>query len=210
MILRALAAAALAAATPAALAAPRSLAPAPGAAAAHGVAGVQVELDPKAWRWGEVDHALAPVRVTVRNRGDRPLLVRYGHFALRSAWGDQLAPLPPYETADEPEAVRLDRAGTERFRYAPWSPRRYGAPVAGASDRVNFELRQEDLPAYGPNDQVVSRALPEGILEPGGTVTGFLYFPDQRRGTDLTFVADVVDASTGRLRGTVAIPLTVR
>jgi hypothetical protein len=211
MIRPLLAAAALAVAAPAARAGPRALAAAPGAAGSirDAVAGVQLRLDPRAWPGGEVDRALAPVRVTITNHGRRSLLVRYGQFALRSAWGDRLAPLAPYEIAGEPEPVRLERGGNDRFEYAPWSPRAYGAIVPRSSDPVYFEQRQEDPPAIPPDEEVVRRALPEGILQPGGTVTGFLYFPDQRRGTPLTFVADVVDAQTGNVEGTVAIPLTV-
>jgi hypothetical protein len=212
-MIRALVLAALAASFSSALAAPRALAPAPGAAASarHSASGVQVELDPRAWRWGAVEHSLAPVRVTVTNHGPRPLLVRTRQFALRSVWGDELAALPPYETAGEPETVRLERGASTGFEYAPWSPRRYGDPIRRPSDPMYFHERQgEDAPAIPPNEDVVRRALPEGILQPGGTVTGFLYFPDQRRGTALTFVADVVDATTGQLEGTVSVPLTVQ
>lgn len=212
-MIRALLVAALAVVASSAHASARRLAPAQGASAAgpRAVAGVQVQVEPRAWRWGEVEHTLAPVRVTVTNHGRRPVLLRYRQFALRSAFGDQLAPRPPYETAGEPEAVRLDRSANRGFEYAPWSARQYGDAVPRPSDPMYFHERDgEDAPAIPPNEDVVRRALPEGILQPGGTVSGFLYFGEQPRGTALTFVADVVDAATGRVEGTVAIPLTVQ
>jgi hypothetical protein len=49
------------------------------------------------------------------------------------------------------------------------------------------------------------RALPEGVLEPGGRVTGFLYFEDIDVGKDdkATFVTDLVNASTGQTVGAI-------
>jgi hypothetical protein len=211
---RSLVAAALAVLGSSALASPRTLAPAaaPGAAAGHLVAGVQVQLEPAAWRWGELafERTLAPVRVTVTNQGRQPVLVRYHQFVLRSTFGELLAPEPPYRVAGEPELVRLDRGANRGFEYAPWSPRQYGDAVRLPTDPRYFRQRDAEAPVILPFDDVMSGALPEGILQPGGTVTGFLYFPEHRPGTDLTFLADVVDAGTGRVEGTVAIPVVVR
>lgn len=57
---------------------------------------------------------------------------------------------------------------------------------------------------------MLRRALPEGILDPGGRLEGFLYFPDQPRGTALDLLASLTDASSGQVFGTIAIPFTVK
>jgi hypothetical protein len=58
---------------------------------------------------------------------------------------------------------------------------------------------------------MVRQALPQGTLEPGGTVTGFLYFQDvsEREGS-VTLQARLVDARTGEQFGTLSIPFGVR
>jgi hypothetical protein len=58
---------------------------------------------------------------------------------------------------------------------------------------------------------MLRRALPEGTLEPGGTVTGFIYFQgvSEREGS-VTLQARLVDARTGEQFGTLSIPFGVR
>jgi hypothetical protein len=54
-------------------------------------------------------------------------------------------------------------------------------------------------------------ALPEGVLDPGGSVTGFLYFEDIDPGDDktATFTTDPAEASTGRIVGAIRILLEI-
>jgi hypothetical protein len=58
---------------------------------------------------------------------------------------------------------------------------------------------------------MLRQALPEGTLEEGGSVTGFLYFQDvsEREGR-VTLQARLVDARTGEQFGTLSIPFDVR
>lgn len=61
-----------------------------------------------------------------------------------------------------------------------------------------------------PSQDMVNHALPEGVVEDGGRVNGFLYF--QRvvgRETRLRFEARFVDAATNEPVATVRIPLAV-
>ena len=62
-----------------------------------------------------------------------------------------------------------------------------------------------------PTGAMVQKALPEGVLEPGGRVTGFLYFEDIDVGKDdrATFVTDLVNASGGETVGAIRIPLEI-
>jgi hypothetical protein len=57
----------------------------------------------------------------------------------------------------------------------------------------------------------VQRALPEGMLSPGGKAEGFVYFEalDRDAGT-VTISVDVVDAHSGETVGTARIPFVAR
>jgi hypothetical protein len=57
---------------------------------------------------------------------------------------------------------------------------------------------------------MLRRALPEGTLEDGGALDGFLYFQDvgEREGR-VTLEARLVDARTGEQFGTLSIPFQV-
>jgi hypothetical protein len=98
---------------------------------------------------------------------------------------------------------------------APWHSRfcrsRLGVwPGPFPLDAPYYAATFPAWPSGLPNEEIVSRALPEGVLDPGGRVDGFLYLRDRPRGTQLTFLAALVDASTGQPFGTVQIPFVVK
>ena len=57
----------------------------------------------------------------------------------------------------------------------------------------------------------LAMGIPEGVLEPGGQISGFLYF-EKRPGSlkRITFEADLANARTGANFGTVRIPFVVK
>jgi hypothetical protein len=58
---------------------------------------------------------------------------------------------------------------------------------------------------------MLSQALPEGVLQPGGRVAGFLYFHRIRQSDGrVTFAEDVIDANTRERIATLRIPLLVQ
>jgi hypothetical protein len=58
---------------------------------------------------------------------------------------------------------------------------------------------------------MVQQALLAGTLEDGGQVSGFVYFPHViGRESQLTFVAQLPDATTGTTVASVTIPLVVK
>jgi hypothetical protein len=79
-----------------------------------------------------------------------------------------------------------------------WAPGWYGPPQVHVV---------ESLPTW----DMVRRALPEGTLPPGATITGFLYFPEvsahERR---VTLQARLVDARTGDAFDVLEVPFDVR
>src|SRR5690349_3469875 len=62
--------------------------------AEESVDGVRVVVDSTAWRAGAMRDVLAPVKVTIDNRGTHRLRIAYSDFALGGAAGYRLAALP--------------------------------------------------------------------------------------------------------------------
>jgi hypothetical protein len=61
-----------------------------------------------------------------------------------------------------------------------------------------------------PTDDMMAESLPEGVLEPGGRVDGFVYFQSvAHREERLRFDFKLADAKTGEALGTASIPLRV-
>jgi len=65
----------------------------------------------------------------------------------------------------------------------------------------------ESSPERLPTPDMLSQALPEGLVQDGGNVTGFLYFPSVT-GSEPAVELDMTlsDASDGEAFGHIAIP----
>lgn len=189
----------------------------------HGAAaseqGVRVEARVDAWQGTprELDHRVTPVLVEIENRGDRVLRVRYSEFALIDGSGRRYAALPPFDIEGEVRPVSgYDADGWRGFYVAPHLRARY--PLAEVHtgpfthDPYYYEtyyprLDEADL----PTPEMLSRALPEGVLAPGGRASGFVYFErvDEPARGQLDFRFSLVGAQTQRDFGAIEIPFTV-
>jgi len=188
--------------------------PGPGRGASDTVEGVTVVARSQAWtgfprRLDEV----TPVQVSIENRGDFPLRVRYDEFALVGPVQRYRA-IPPFDIRGR-EVERVTdyvRSPIRRGFYRPYGLRRgffpygpyglydpYGGPYSGYSPGfVDIEL---------PTGDMIQKALPEDVLMPGDRITGFLYFENVERDDALVdFRMELEDANTGERRGTVSIP----
>jgi hypothetical protein len=178
------------------------------------VAGVRVIVDSDAWRSGRVRDVLSPVRVTIENRGTRRLRIAYNEFTLGGPSGFRLAALPPYHVAVTNASVVQPAFVGTGFFLTPSAGRFYRWPSVWSGpfplDAPYFDRFYPAWPATLPDEEVLRNALPEGVLEPGGSVSGFLYFTNQPRGTQLTFYGALVDADQGQSIGTIAIPFLVK
>jgi hypothetical protein len=204
----------------------RELVPAPGAQTAPGrprvaeeaVEGVHVQVDSGAWTSSPVREILSPVRVTIEDGSARALRISYGQFTLGGPSGFRLAALPPYQVVANDVAATAATVPPgfvgQNFFLAPGAAHVYRgvAPWYGPFpyDPVYYNRWYGAWPTNLPNDEVLRHALPEGVLQPGGKLSGFLYFPEQAPGTGLSFYFSHVDANTGSAFGTIAIPFTVK
>jgi hypothetical protein len=189
------------------------------------IAGITVTAEADAWRGVPADLTrVIPLLVTIENNGARPLRLRYTEFALVDETKHSSA-LPPFRI-EGTETVGTSAAFGEYpypwsgFYVAPYLSRYYPGltPFAGPFVYDPFfytSYYPRFVQLQLPTGDMVQKALPEGVLEPGGRMSGFLYFEDVDIGDvngddDMgRFLMDLVDASTTRALGTIAIPLEI-
>ncbi|HCF57287.1 MAG TPA: hypothetical protein DFS52_04720 [Myxococcales bacterium] len=177
------------------------------------VSGVQLGVEAQAWEPPpDLAGKVTPLRVTLANGTGVPLRIRYDQFRVLSPTGAPRSVLPPL-----PADLRSGSLGpltpefeSESFFVPPPLLRVYpdqglwAGPFEYRSDGLDgFESWPEGLPTTG----MIQRAIPEGVIETGGRVSGFLYFPPLPEGAArYVFEADLVDANTGEGFATVSIP----
>jgi hypothetical protein len=63
-----------------------------------------------------------------------------------------------------------------------------------------------------PTADMISMALPEGVLDPAGRITGFLYFEDVEDLdiASVDFTINLINADSGTQFGTVRLPFVVQ
>lgn len=205
----------------------RSLAGDTSAAVAE-TAGVRLIADGAAWKGhpGDLERRLTPVEIRLENQSGRPLRIRYEFFDLVGESRFRYSALSPLEMQDAQGAEPICVAG-----YAPsyswglsWGWRPYWGVWHGSPWYPWWPGPYYDPfypPPYWPPPYVhceeplptkdmVKRELPEGHLENGGTVAGFLYFQgvaDRER--QVILQARLVDANTGEGFGELTIPFQV-
>ncbi|WP_375768654.1 hypothetical protein NR798_44415 [Archangium gephyra] len=202
--------------------------------------GVRLVADGDAWKGtpSDLERIVTPVRVRIENQSGRPLRIDYDSFSLKGNSQFHYAALSPFELGGDGTAavggsgyegnVRLGVGvgvhsrwgwGPSAFGWGPsWGRGWYGSgwydpwygpgfydPFWGPSS--SWYRAPEPLPTR----DMLRQALPEGTLDTGGTVTGFLYFQNvsEREGS-VTLQARLVDARTGEQFGTLSIPFGVR
>lgn len=192
-------------------------------AATTKVEGVRVTAQPGQWP-GDVpiSREVLPIEVTIQNDSDKPLRLTYDQFTLEGADGRTLGAMPPFEiSGDVQDPVLARRYGTivrpefgfdRSFLVAPYYADVYPSlgVVEGPWDYDPFYFerhygfwRRADL----PTPEMLSRALPEGELRPGGEVTGFLFFqPLRDEIDDVTFRAELVNAANRYRFAVASIP----
>ncbi len=126
------------------------------------------------------------------------------------------APAPPSASPQPRTVVVVPDFDYDDFYYAPYwgyaydglSPWPYGwAPDWGYYNTWYPYMQKIKL----PTQSMLRKGIPEGVIAPGGYVTGFLYFKRvDPKIPQVEFTAKLQDARTGQKFGTVAIPLLVK
>jgi hypothetical protein len=176
--------------------------------------GVEVAGAVGAWRgWpSKLERVVTPVLVGVTNHGAVPVRLDVTTFVLALAQGGRLAAVLPGDvrgTVAEPGPAALPRAGLAL------GPTREGSGPGWAINDPGLDPRTDptaepDRTWELPSADMLDLALPEGVLAPGRTARGFVYFERAPRGTGpVTLRWPVVDAQSGETVGVIAIPLTL-
>lgn len=178
--------------------------PAPGrgeAALAH-ADGVRLVTRAGAWV-GEpgVRQHVTPIHVALLNDGAVPLRIRYDQFALVAENGRRYSALPPFEIEGR---IRVPRpAGSfsaTGFHVAPHHHRFFphlGVATGFPHDPFWYDHYYDRWEAVSlPTAEMLLLALPEGMLDPGGSLEGYLYFERLEPGHEgVVFRADLVSAA---------------
>ena len=177
------------------------------------VGGVEVVATANAWRgWpAGLSRLVTPVHMRLANRGDVPVRVDPRTFALALPDGRLAAMLPAdvRGLTPAPAPAALAQAG------AALGPTRERSGAGWALNEPALDPRvdpshEPDRTWELPSADMLALALPDGVLEPGREVSGFVYFeraPRQVREVTLTW--PVVDA-TGTPLGVALVPLPLR
>ncbi|MBT8079876.1 MAG: hypothetical protein KJO31_14960 [Gammaproteobacteria bacterium] len=193
-------------------------------------AGVTITASTDMWSGdADITGVITPVKVTVTNASKRVLRIRYADLSLVSEQGVRYATLPPHGIEDEIDRPAKNIARTtiresdfvaEGFRVAAhyralypnltpdMTSRAFVDPSYHAFYYPLWQQAGDDLPTL----TMLRQVLPEGVLDPGGTLDGFLYFEyvgNEPGGTAMHFRVDLVDADTGQMFATLHIPFVV-
>jgi len=205
------------------------LEPATGAALAPGrlnvaeasAAGVTVTVTGDSWKGDPQDlgSLFTPVRVTLENHSGKTLRVSYRDFTLAGGNGFNYAAIPPMKargtlSAREPSSSpSLRLAGWEHrgFYVAPHYSYLYPGlepwPGMFAYDPLYYDNLYSRWPERLPTQDMLSEALPEGAVQDGGSVSGFVYFQSvTSRESAVRFEMNLVDASDGQAFAVLSIP----
>lgn len=164
---------------------------------------------------------VTPVWVEVINDTGRPLVVDYDNFSLVAPDGTHYAALAPIETqgsASVPAAYLTADAGYGA-PYGVYDPFMLGTDYGWGYYPGPALAYDYDYPYYYgdwvrvplPTPDMIAKALPEGILEPGGISAGFVYFErvdDDDKAVEFAYA--LVDAETGNTLDVATIPFEVK
>jgi len=209
------------------------LEPAAGAALAPGgvnvaeasAAGVTVKVTGDSWKGEPRDLGtlFTPVRVTLENHSGKTLRVSYRDFSLAGGSGFNYAAIPPMKARGTLNASKTTSAPPPRlvgwehrgFMVAPHYSYLYPGIEAWAGpfayDPLYYDNFYSRWPERLPTQDMLSEALPEGTLQDGGSVSGFVYFQSVTgRESAVRFKMDLVDATDGQAFGRLAIPFQTK
>jgi hypothetical protein len=147
-----------------------------------------------------------PVRITIENHSGRALRVTYRDFSLSGASGFQYPAIRPIRargTLSAPEAT----SSAARPTYADVYPAVEDWPGPVVYPPYEYHGFDGSWPEHLPTQDMLSRALPEGLLQDGGKVSGFVYFRSvTERESAVELGMTLAEATDGRAFGRIAIP----
>jgi hypothetical protein len=161
---------------------------------------------------------VTPFKVSIWNRSGELLRIQYSDFRLMGAGGVfNSAPLSPFNSYGRMPAPLVFPRGPE-VSYGGFEIAPYYAPFYPGLTvwRGPFESDGRSLsnharwPASLPTPYMRDVAIPEGVIQKDGHISGFLYFPKIPPGINLvTLHTALIAAGTRKRLGTVAMPFVI-
>jgi len=185
--------------------------------------GVRLVADGASWEGypKNLERRLTPVQVRLENHSGRALRIQYEHFDVEGSTRFHYAAVPPLsldENSDGSSAVCSASAWPREYRWGwygrGWEPRPFrplwSNPFYDPYYDPFYSPQHMRCETPLPTKDMLEQALPEGTLENGGTVAGFIYFQSiGKREQQVTLQAQLVDARTGESFGRLSIPFQV-
>jgi hypothetical protein len=189
------------------------------------VEGVTLTAQVDAWPGEEdLESRVTPVYLSIENHSGAPLRLGYERLSFRADDGARFAALPPtdirgsvtrpiqqHPTARLHPAWRRDGLDSYTPNDGTYNT---GLPTADGVffyDPLYYDQYYEARQTVAlPTSTMVDRALPEGVIEDGERIEGFVYF--ERIGDKANSVrlqAELLHAQTGELRVLATIPFLV-
>lgn len=187
------------------------------------VEGVEVVASAEPWVGpAQIRYEITPVRVRLVNESLTPIRIDYGQFWLTGTEDDEVyRAIAPFAIEGEAEQKRLipDPSplepawyGERYFVYDPFARYYYGGVGTYADPYIWSDADWAYYDAFWqdrqlPTPAMLARALPPGVVEPGGSVEGWLYFEKvDPEAEGVHFRARIVNAQTGRPLGVARMP----
>jgi hypothetical protein len=183
--------------------------------------GVTLVVHPNNWKGNppNLREVTLPVHVDVQNDSGHPVQIAYRRFHVVTGTGFESAALPPFKIEGSvprttPTTFVSPAYPWNGFHLAPyysyyygpaWSP--WGGPWAfDHAYYTGYVTWQQPL----PTEDMLRKALPEGVLATAGEVSGFIYFqklPENTRNVE--FRARMIDAETEQAVASLSVPFIV-
>lgn len=187
--------------------------------------GVNVTVEANAWDGNsKVTYDVTPMKLTIKNGYTSAIRIRYNDISLIGASDHVYAALPPYKiggTIDNPIITEHSKIYStpsfyyNKFRIAPYYSLIYpGIPSIEGLFTIDplYHDRHyrywEDISL--PTKEMLELALLEGDIDPGGEISGYVYFERVSNEKAATFQMILMDAKSGNSIGTATIPFFVR
>jgi hypothetical protein len=164
-----------------------------------------------------IGSTVMPVAVRIENHSGVPIELVYERFALVIADGRAFHPLPLLPLFDGSAAISSLQPTYQPAgffiapRLAPTYPHLPSWRSSLARDESLYRLDYRKWTDGLPSRDVLLKGLPEGVLQDGGVISGFLYFDGDARGQhDLTFQADLIAGDWERRVALIEIPFRIQ
>lgn len=187
-----------------------------------------VRVTTRAERWpgaSYVHEKVTPLVVSVVNNGPVPVDVRYSQLTLTMPDGERYSALPPFRVTVTSRGPAVD-ASIEPITQPGFE--HYGFKVAPYYRLIYPELETyQNVFAYNspyfsrkypywentglPTEEMLQRALPEGVVYPGGRLQGWVFFEKVPETADIAVLhTRFHDSDTGRKFVGMQIPLDMK